>query len=92
MDFVKYIWVCYKHAKEGIGAKQDRPSAVFATWIEESICFAEDASAQSDEMLMSFWFYQTHTRLFHFKDQNLKRANVQFFGIKFHDRSCPARK
>ena len=50
MDFVEDIRVGKERAETGIGAKQDRPSAIFGTWIVRDVRVAKDSSAQGDEL------------------------------------------
>jgi len=51
MNFVEHIRIGLKCTKAGIGAKQDRPSAVFDTRKVGWICIAEDPPAESNEIL-----------------------------------------
>lgn len=50
MDFVENIWIGLKRAEARIGAKQDQPSLIFDAGIKGGVGFAEDSSAEGDEL------------------------------------------
>ena len=50
MDFVENIRVSEERAEAGFCAEQDRPSTIFGAREVSGIRFAEDTSAQGDEL------------------------------------------
>lgn len=50
MDFVENIRIGEEGAEAGVGAEQDRPSAVFGAGEVGRVRVAEDASTQGDEL------------------------------------------
>ena len=61
MDFVEDIRVGKKRTETGIGAKQDRPSAIFGTWIVSGVRLAKDSSAQGDELARMIFYFGCHS-------------------------------
>jgi len=60
MGFVEDIRGRQERTKAGLGAKQDRPSVIFAAWIVGIVSVAEDTPTQSDELPMLFLLHQAH--------------------------------
>ena len=78
MDFVEDIRVSEERAEAGVGAKVDRPAAIFDAREICRISIAEDAPAESDKawIFLLFASISRHTLVFPF---NL--CNENFKGI-----------
>ena len=92
MGFIEYLRVGQERTEAGVGAKQDRPSAIFGARVIRFVCVTKDASAQGDELFMRYLFDQAHMSLSYFRNQYFKRTQMQHISIEIHFRPDRAGK